>query len=521
MKLEKRRHKQLLYRLLELNKPITISELANFLGVSARTIRRDLDELEQCLEKEDIKLIKKARVGVYLKLEETKALKLKQSLDEARVEDQFLSPEARVRWTLKRLLIGSSECKVEKLEEKLYISRSTVYNDLDSVEAWLKRHALSLDKENNNLIIVGRERNIRVAMVNLLLELLGSKRSKEIIDLLNEGIRIKTSDHKVLKEFCLAIDLQLIRKSIGLIEAKRRVLYTNHSILYFCLYSAISFKRIVEGKEVSLSRDELNKLKDEEDFSLADFMSEKLEKKLGIKLSEAEKAAALLQVLAGEIYSSKDLENREDIINRTSKEIVLVAERLIAEIELDLGSKLAEDWDLFKGLVLYIRALFYAKSYGINYEDSYWDQVEFNELKEDNPYLFKKARISYGILKEELRIEIGENEIDFIGLMLLAAVERKKNKIRALIVFDGNLAVSQLMKARLERRVPRLEVVDFIYYSHLNKIKRNGIDLIISSREIEGSEDIMVISPLVKKDDIIRIEERIEVLLDLKTYFAS
>jgi transcriptional antiterminator len=288
------------------------------------------------------------------------------------------------------------------------------------------------------------------------------------------------------------------------------------------MYSIILISSCQSGTKGGVIMEaKLNKLKGEEDFSLADFMSEKLEKKLGIKLSEAEKAAALLQVLAGEIYSSKDLENREDIINRTSKKIVLVAERLIAEIELDLGSKLAEDWDLFKGIVLYIRALFYAKSYGINYEDSYWDQVEFNELKEDNPYLFKKARISYSILKEELEIEVGENEIDFIGLMLLAAVERKKNKIRALIVFDGNLAVSQLMKARLERRVPRLEVVDFIYYSHLNKIKRDGIDLIISSREIEGSEDIMVISPLAKQDDIIRIEERIEVLLDLKTYFAS
>ena len=52
--------------LLEQTEPITISRLAQTLQISERTVRYDLDELAAWLAAQNVLLVRKRRIGVFL-----------------------------------------------------------------------------------------------------------------------------------------------------------------------------------------------------------------------------------------------------------------------------------------------------------------------------------------------------------------------------------------------------------------------------------------------------------------------
>ncbi len=62
------RSTKILSILLDQEEAITIKDLAKEFEVSARTIRSDLKKLEDVLNNDEIKLIKKPRVGVWLEV---------------------------------------------------------------------------------------------------------------------------------------------------------------------------------------------------------------------------------------------------------------------------------------------------------------------------------------------------------------------------------------------------------------------------------------------------------------------
>ena len=519
MELNRKRHEQLLYKLLEAEHYITINELAKKFEVSARTIRRDLDKLETHLEQGQIELLKKPGAGVWLKLPQREKFRLKQSLGV--VNKNELNPETRVRWLIKELAFGTTECTIGELEDKLHISRSTVYNDLDKVEDWLQQYSLSLNKMKNKFLVEGAEKNIRIAIVNLMLELLDQEAKETIIDLVNDDVSINTSDHQILQEFCFDLDLKFIRQLLERIEQKAGILFSNPALLNLCLYLAVSFKRIAEGRTVKLLGKELEKFRDYELFALNELMAVQVEKELGVNLSEAEIGFNTLQMLAAELYSANSLKTKEDIKQQVKSEIFNAVEDLIYYIKYNLQIAEADEYNLFKQLILYIRSLYYAKNYGIEYRDNYYYEEQWRELKSADPYLFRIVESSFDILNDRLNIELQSNEIQVIALFLLAVVEEKKRVIKAVVVFDGPPAVAQLMKVRLTREIPRLEIKEWIYSSQLKNLEQSQIDLIISTREIEGLTDLMIVNPLMRDRDIKRIEAKIEVLSDLDTYFGN
>ena len=525
MILAKLRHKKIVHRLLDSNKKVTVNQLPTIFDVSPRTIRRDLDKLEKLLVQKNINLIKKPGVGVFLESTTKNTFQLKQELELVKKEAKFINPKSRIRWLIKELLLGNQDLIIEDLEEQLYVSRTTVYNDLEEVKKWLKFYHLQLGKKNNRLFIKGREKNFRIATVNLLLELIDQNYLENIIESLTLGDSLITSDHELLNHFCFDLDLRFIKSFIESVEEKEGIIFTKFSTINLLLYLAVSFKRIKNKQEVILNKNILKEIKSKRSFKTSKLLAEKVEARLEIKLSKSEIAINLLQILAADLYQDDKLKSVGDIIEQVDSKLVATVKDLIYYWQYHLGIDLEKNLDFFKSLVIYFRSLYYAKIYQINYQDNYYNYPELSELKANYPYIFKIAKASFDILKDRLGIELKETEISAAGLMLLSVIEEQKKSIKAVVVLDSNLALAKLMKSRLERKIPRLEIVESYYFSQLNKLKDTKADLIISSRKIKNSncylDDIIVINPLVKSDDIRRIEDKLEIVFDFKTYFNS
>jgi len=153
---------QILIKLLNSSLPVKITELASSFKVSSRTIRYDLDEIDEFLKYNNLpQLIRKPNVGVKFSesLEDkNKALEL---LDDVSIYYYALSQKERVNIILSNLIGQKDYTTINALADNLMVSRSTIINDLSKVRKWLYDHGLELKSvPKYGLKVLGDEKNL-------------------------------------------------------------------------------------------------------------------------------------------------------------------------------------------------------------------------------------------------------------------------------------------------------------------------------------------------------------------------
>lgn len=129
------RLEKILIGLSESDGPLTSAQLASAVKVSARTVKKDISELNEILKDYDAEILAKTGVGYQL------------SIGDRFLYDQFLTeikrrelhtaqtiPKyryERVNYMVKKLLTVDYYLTLEDLIDELYISRSTLTADLD------------------------------------------------------------------------------------------------------------------------------------------------------------------------------------------------------------------------------------------------------------------------------------------------------------------------------------------------------------------------------------------------------
>ncbi|MGE5589974.1 MAG: HTH domain-containing protein, partial [Bacillota bacterium] len=99
-----RRRRELLGVLLEGGGPRTLADLASRLQVSTRTVRYDLDQVEDYLKAQGLVLRRRPRVGVWVEAAGAEAQRLAEDLAPRAAYDYVLSPTERQQFILAWLL---------------------------------------------------------------------------------------------------------------------------------------------------------------------------------------------------------------------------------------------------------------------------------------------------------------------------------------------------------------------------------------------------------------------------------
>lgn len=162
------RQENLIQILLKAEKPLTTQELAEQLNVSSRTIRSDLEKIESEILVHSMKLEKKPRVGIWIEgtQDEKDALFLDVKGEHDLVESY--SKEYRRGCILVQILLSKNKIYPYKLQNNLYVSKSTIEKDLQEISKWLEKYDLSLMKKPSiGLYVSGDEENIRNAVAAL------------------------------------------------------------------------------------------------------------------------------------------------------------------------------------------------------------------------------------------------------------------------------------------------------------------------------------------------------------------
>lgn len=509
----KDRQRVILKELVAASDPLVIKNIASKLGVTERTIRYDLDQLEDWLEKYQIDLVRKRGVGVYLNSDDKE--KILTEIDLNYKYNRVLSPNERQNVILKELLFRDEPLIIKELSLIMDVSTNTVLKDLDNLEEYLKKKNLSLIRRPNyGIEIKGKESSWRQVVFELLDE---TSNWEDILTFLK-----RSSDKKEINTFIDSYQellkqinepgLEKIKNIVSEAERKLPFDFADAAYAALVLHISIAVQRIVNNKDINMAAEQFNMLKEKKEYKIAETIADNLEKKFKIDIPETEIGYITLHLLGAKFRNrgGEEVFKTELIDQKTlslTKKIIETAEKI-------LDIKLIDDSELLYGLALHLKPTLNRLEYNMNIEN-----LLLEDIKKRYPEIYRASSIAAGILQGKIQREINEAEIGYIAMHIGAAVERKKHsrekKARVVLVCSTGIGTTRLLGVRLKQSFPEIKIVDNYSYHNLDieELKNNEIDLVISTIKLEISKIRNIcVNPLLPDEDIELIKSELKKL---------
>lgn len=518
------RSRKLLEILLASEGKTSIEKLADKLKISGRTVRNDLEKLARWADKrEKIEVIRKRGVGVWLEIDDEYSRKLQNELYQQQESYQSFSPNKRKQLILKYLLQADKKFTIQELADKLYVSRNTVYKDLDKVEEWLNKYDLNLKRKRRyGIRVEGEEKDWRKAVADLLAKMKDNSELKKMLEKTEDKVpdsRINGRNYQELKSLLSKdIDFLLIEDIIAEAEKRSDFEFADETFVGLVAHIAISLERLQHGKDIEMDESQLEKLQNKSEFAVAEFIAGKLEQKLRVDIPQEEIGYITLHILGAKIQNDIDLDNIEEILEEADPKVIKISREIINTASKVLKIDLSKDEKLLPGLILHLRAAVNSLEYGLSLRNPMLE-----EIKENYPQVFGAAWMSSMIFEKHLGIQLNEAGVGYIALHLGAARERLEKKKQALVVCNSGLGTAQLLAARLKKRLSGLQVKDVISVHKLSEQELPDIDVIISTIPIQKDYSVPVIQigSLGTEEDINLIKQKLDLIKESDYNFRS
>lgn len=506
------RTKEILNILCNRNDYVTVKSIARGVGVSSRTILRELDKAKIWLKKNGYYLDKKKGTGIRLDYTEQEKITIKNLLHLESVEDYY-TPEERRFVILSELLRKQEAVKLYSFTVLTNVSEATISNDLDEIEKWVKSYNLSLiRKPGLGVYLKGAEKDIRQASINLLYENIDQK---EIFRLIQENIfdENKLNRDYFSKNRLLGLisndTINILGDFIRKVEASIGYQLADDSYVALLVHLAIALERISNGEKIIINSNLLDQLKETNEYIIASGLIKTISQAFSLKIPDAEIAYVAMHLRGskgrGAFYNS-DISMTEDF------RLVKLTRKIIELAEINLGIYLEDDEKLLVGLVRHLEPTINRIKLGLDIRNPFVEEIKKHYSK-----LYSASRLCASIIEKSEKIKVPESEIAFIAMHLGAAVERKRKKpvlkYRIAVACTSGIGASRLLASRINKEFENIEIVDLISTIDFDEesLRKINVDFIVSTVPITFSKiPVIIVNPLLTDKHQEKINDYIE-----------
>ncbi len=503
------RTKEILNFLCKSQDYVTVKAIAEEIGVSSRTILRDLNKAEKWLQENGYHLDKKKGTGVCLDYSIKDKTKIIDLLKIETVENNY-TPEERDFIILTELLRKQEPVKLFNFKLLTNVSEATISHDLDRIEEWVKSYRLKLiRKPGLGVYLKGAEKDFRQASINLLYENIDQK---EIFRIIQEKFSSKSEQDRGTGTSNRLLGL-ISKKTINMvgdfiqdIEDSIGYQLSDDSYVALVVHLAIALERISSNEKITIEPELLEELKETNEYIIASALINTISRTFSFEIPEAEIAYVAMHLRGSKgrgAFYNDNVSMTEDF------KLVNLTRKMIEAAEIKLGFYLEDDEKLLVGLVKHLKPTINRIKLGLDIRNPF-----IEDIKEQFSDLYTAAEASAGILEEHEGIKVPESEIAFIAMHLGAAVERKRKKpvtkYRIVVACTSGIGASRLLASRINKEFDNMEIVDLISVIDFNdrSIKKMNIDFIVSTIPITESKiPVIVVNPLLTENNKGKIED--------------
>jgi lichenan operon transcriptional antiterminator len=454
--------------------------LANINQVTSRTVRNDKKQLDKLLSNHGAYI--ESIPGKGYKLHVVVEKKFKDFIVEFIKKEEVICevpnfPEERINYLIKRLLLSDSYLKLDDLAEELYVSKSTLQNDLQHVKKQLARYNLYLEtKPSYGMKVSGEELKIRFCIA-------------EHVFNQNFGLHCYTwypKFTKLTQEELKGI-LDIIIKQIKAYE----ITLSDIAIDNLLIHIAIAYERIKIGFNVNMIKTDVQEIMKKREYQVAKQIVTEIEKTFHVKFPTEETAYITIHLLGTNNFSYKDTSEMllTDVID---KDILSIVMKSLSKVEKELKLGIKNDLQLRAALCLHLKPAINRYRYGMNIRNPMLD-----DIKKNYPLAFEAAIIAGISIEQITGIKIDKNEVGYLALHIGAAIENQRLKTaskRCLVICASGFGTSKLIYYRLKSQFgEHLSVVGTTEYYKLKQYDLSDIDFIVSSIPIKDVLPVPVI----------------------------
>ena len=477
---------------------LTVADLADRLGVSARTVHRDLQTASVFLDPRGLTLVRRAGRGV--RVEGTNGAR-DQALEDLRdVASAALSPEER-RVSLLRRLLGSDEpIKLRALASGLKVSVGTVSRDLDGVEAWLADLGLSLlRKPGYGVEVVGTEADLRQAMGRLILE---NRDEAALLPRPEEPDRLPDPVPDRLLGMVDEDRLRMVEALVGGAVERLPYAIADSAFVNLSVHVALMVERLLQGARVEMGEDILRRLRSAVEYDHARDLAGAIEETFEVEVPEQEVAYITMHLRGTKLSQDEALER---YLETSDLELASRTKALIHFVGEQTGVTLAGDSSLYTGLLAHVERAIYRLREGMTIYNPL-----LSEIKEDYPALFDL--VDRGMKKVFVDEEIPEEEVGFVAMHFGAALDRGQGGFprSVLVICPAGIASARMLASRLEKAFPQIRTIRNTSLFELGRIAAEEFDLVVSTVPLPVAEGSYVqVPPLLSEDDVKKIRDHL------------
>lgn len=479
--------KKKLIQLLLQTQSATSAVLADALGVSVRTIKTYVHDINDELPG----TIHSSYEGYSIDKQKAQQLLLNN------VNHIPQNSDERVSYIINQLIHHNSAAALDVYDlcDELYISLSTLKNELNKVKKKLQAFDLTLTTKGDLVACTGLEKNKR----------------KLLSSILYDESNVNFVNLKSIQNAFVDIDISFIRATILEIFDKYHYFINDYSLINLVLHVTIAIDRI---RNNNINTQDIRTLPDVRlhEYELATEIAHRFEEHFHITFSDAEIYEMTLLIISRATtidYKSINLDNLETFVGKDCLDLVQL---LISDINAFYYIDLSEPEFLIR-FALHIHNLL------VRSKNDYFSKNPLTDsMKSSSPLIYDASVNMARIIQEQMGITINDDEIAYIAFHLGSTLEAQRDlttKITAILYcpnyYDINLRITDMINRHFAQDL----LIKYILTdeSELDKVK--DADLLISTIPLSRPTNLPLITIqlfFTKKDqELLRNE-----LTDLK-----
>ena len=461
---------------------VTAAALAESIGVSRRTVLREMPAVEQWFEMASADLVRNPGRGILLNETPERRRALRTRLNGS--EPKELSRKQRRQRLLTRLLSENEPCKTAVLARELDVSESTLSADLDEIEAKLRPyHVEMLRRPGVGIWLQGDASAYRKVVAALLR---CSLPEKELSDLL----RGKLPDDPVFSTLLDAGTAAKVWTVLQQFEQEEQIHLPDSGFLTLAIHCTLTIHQLQQGGDKGVAPRGMRPAGNHAARLVA-----ALNRTFGLTLPQDE-----AQYL--ELYLSAYLGGEERWDSAQEMELRNLEANLIREVEQELQVDLSGYPSLRDDLYCHLRPMLLRVEQNIRVENP-----QLNTIRTAYPGLWKATRAACDAVQEKFVLPpISDDEASYLAMHFGAVLEQNamiRMRLHVVVACQFGMGASRFLASRLANDFPSLQVERCCAVRELDpeELRRQKIDFVISTVPLELEYPAVCISPSLLEQD--------------------